>query len=101
MSVVETPGFLRDAAMVFTDRERGELVAFLAANPEAGDIIPETGGTRKLRWRMQGRGKSGGARAIYYYHNKSLPIFLLNFFAKNEKGFREERENKSLQGGAK
>jgi hypothetical protein len=80
MNVVETPGFLRDAAVVFTDLERRELVGFLAANPEAGDIMPETGGARKLRWRMRGRGKSGGARVIYYYHNESLPLFLLNAF---------------------
>jgi hypothetical protein len=85
MSVVETPGFIRDAAVVFSDSERVELVAFLAGNPEAGSIMPETGGARKLRWKMRGRGKSGGARVIYYYHNDSLPLFLLNVFAKNEK----------------
>ena len=47
--------------------------------------MPETGGARKLRWRAQGRGKRGGVRVIYYYHNESLPLFLLNVFAKNEK----------------
>ena len=85
MTVVETPGFLREAAAALTEEERAELVSYLAANPEAGDIMPETGGARKLRWKAQGRGKSGGARAIYYYHDESLPLFLLNVFAKNEK----------------
>lgn len=47
--------------------------------------MPETGGARKLRWRAQGKGRRGGARAIYYYHDQSLPLFLLNVFAKNEK----------------
>lgn len=69
MSVVETPGFLRYTVVVFTHLERVELVTFLAANPEEGDIVPET----------------GGARVINYYHNQSLPLFLLNVFAKNEK----------------
>jgi hypothetical protein len=45
----------------------------------------DTGGARKLRWRAKGRGKRGGVRVIYYYHNESLPLFLLNVFAKNEK----------------
>ena len=85
MTVVETPGFLRDAAGRLTEEERDGLVTFLAANPEAGDIMPETGGARKLRWRMAGRGKRGGAWVIYYYHNVSIPLFLLSVFAKNEK----------------
>jgi len=78
--VVETPAFLRNSAAALTERERSELVSFLAPNPGAGDIIPETGGARKLRWRAQGRGERGGARAIYYYHDQSLPLFLLNVF---------------------
>ena len=85
MTVIETPGFLRDAAAELTDEERTEGISFLAANPEAGDIMPETGGGRKLHWGVQGRGKRGGVRVIYYYHNESLPLFLLNVFAKNEK----------------
>ncbi|MGA7221047.1 MAG: type II toxin-antitoxin system RelE/ParE family toxin, partial [Candidatus Sulfotelmatobacter sp.] len=75
----------REAAAALTEEERTELVSYVAANPEAGDIMPETGGARKLRWKVRGRGKSGGARAIYYYHDQSLPLFLLNVFAKNEK----------------
>jgi hypothetical protein len=85
MTVVETPVFLREAAAVLTEEERMELVSYLAANPEAGDVMPDTGGARKLRWRAQGRGKRGGTRAIYYYHNETLPLFMLNLFAKNEK----------------
>lgn len=85
MTVLETPSFLRDAAAALTDEERTEAISFLAANPEAGDIMRDTGGARKLRWRAKGRGKRGGVRVIYYYHNESLPLFLLNVFAKNEK----------------
>lgn len=82
---------------MLTEAERSELVSFLAANPEAGDIMPETGGARKLRWKAHGRGKSGGARAIYYYHDKSLPMFLLNIFAKNEKANLTHAERNEMR----
>jgi len=59
--------------------------------------MPETGGARKLRWKAQGRGKSGGARAIYYYHDKSLPLFLLNVFAKNEKANLTKAERNEMR----
>ena len=87
---------MRDAVTVFTDLEKAELIAFLAANPEAGSIVRETGGARKLRWRMRGRGKSGGARVIYYYHSESLPLFLLNVFAKNEKANLNKAERNEI-----
>jgi mRNA-degrading endonuclease RelE of RelBE toxin-antitoxin system len=74
MTVVETPFFLRKAAGVLTEGEREQLVAFVAANPEAGDVIPESGGVRKFRWAAKGKGKSGGARVIYYFHNEALPV---------------------------
>ena len=59
MTVLETPGFLRDAAAAMTDEERIEAIYFLAANPDAGEVMPDTGGGRKLRWRAQGRGEAG------------------------------------------
>jgi len=85
MTVVETPGFVRDADAALTDEERTEMISYLAADPEAGDIMAQTGGGRKLRWKAQGRGKRGGVRVIYYFHNESLPLFLLNVFSKNER----------------
>lgn len=94
MTVVETPGFLREAAAALTESERAELVSYLAANPEAGDIMSRTGGARKARWKAEGRGKSGGTRVIYYYHDESLPLFLLNVFAKNEKANLTKAERK-------
>ena len=97
MTVVETPGFLRDADAALTDEELGEVIWFLAANPEAGDMMPGTGGGRKLRWRAQGRGKRGGVRVIYYYHNESLPLFLLSVFAKNEKSNLTKAERNEMK----
>jgi hypothetical protein len=50
-----------------------------------GEIIQGTGGVRKVRVALPGRGKSGGARVIYYFHSERLPVFALTLFAKNEK----------------
>ena len=85
MTVVETARFLKDVKSMMSDSEREELVAFLGANPAAGEIIPDTGGVRKIRWALSGRGKRGGARIIYYFHNERLPVFLLAAYGKNEK----------------
>lgn len=84
VSVVETPEFLAATRRIMDDEERGLLVDYLARNPLAGDIVQGTGGVRKLRWALQGRGKSGGARVIYYYHGSAMPVFALTAYAKNE-----------------
>lgn len=83
VSVVETPEFLSAARKLMGDEERAALVDFLAYNPNAGDLIPGTGGVRKLRWALEGRGKRGGARVIYFFHNVALPLFALTAYAKN------------------
>jgi hypothetical protein len=85
MTVVETPSFLRDAKAKLSDGERGELIFFLASNPEAGTIMQGTGGVRKLRWAREGDGTSGGYRVVYYYHSESIPLFLIAIYGKNEK----------------
>lgn len=85
MTVVETPAFLRKAKGFLSEEERADLVAFLAENPQAGVIMPETGGVRKLRWARPGEGKSGGYRVIYYFHSEAIPLLLLTLYGKNEK----------------
>lgn len=82
MTVAETPLFLRQAEAVWDDAERWSFVDFIAANPEAGDVIPETGGVRKVRWARAGTGKRGGARVIYFYHDANRPLYLLMVYAK-------------------
>ena len=85
MTVVETEEFLDRSKAILSEVERDALVAHLGANPEAGEIIPDAGGVRKIRWALAGRGKRGGARIIYYFHNERLPVFLLAAYSKNEK----------------
>lgn len=85
ITVAEVPEFVRRAAKLLAAEELATLVEYLAANPKAGDLIRGTGGVRKLRWARGGRGKSGGVRAIYYFHSEAMPLYLLTLFAKNEK----------------
>ena len=84
-TVAETPTFTRQAAKLFREDEKRELIDFLADNPLTGDEIPGTGGVRKLRFATSGRGKRGGARVIYYYRDEEMPIYALLVCAKSAK----------------
>jgi len=68
-TVVETPTWLKAAANLFRPAERDRIVAMVAADPECGDLIPGTGGFRKVRVARKGMGKRGGARVIYIFRN--------------------------------
>jgi hypothetical protein len=83
--VVETPGYLKAAGSIFSEVERDQIVAMVAANPECGDVIQGTGGFRKVRVARSGMGKRGGARMIYIVRSGEFPIFLVTVYAKNEK----------------
>ena len=97
MTVVETAEFLKKAKALMTDSERETLVAFVGANPEAGEIIPGSGGVRKIRWALHGMGKRGGARVIYYHHGERLPLFLLTMYAKNRKANLTAAERNAMK----
>ena len=84
-SVAETPTFTRQAEKLFSEDEKMELISFLSIHPLAGDLIPGTGGVRKLRFAASGRGKRGGARVIYYYLDEDLPLYVLLAYPKNAK----------------
>jgi hypothetical protein len=96
MTVVETARFLKDAEGLMPEWDRARLVEFVGANPEAGVLIPESGGVRKLRWALPGGGKSGGARVIYYFHNVNFPVFLLAAYGKNEKATLSRAERNGM-----
>ena len=82
ITVAETPLFVRQAEAVWDEAEREAFVQFIARNPTAGDLIPETGGVRKVRWTRAGSGKRGGVRVIYFYHDAGRPLYLLMVYAK-------------------
>src|SRR5438067_12375043 len=77
--------FIRQAAAVWTEEERSEFVDFIARNPEVGDLIPQSGGVRKVRWTRRGSGKRGGARVIYFYYTADMPLYLLMMYAKAQR----------------
>lgn len=79
------------------DEERAEVVGYLAWNSTAGDVIPGSGGVRKIRWGLEGRGKRGGARVIYYYHNMQMPLYLMTAYAKNDRENLTKAETNALQ----
>lgn len=97
VTVVETPEFIRRVEKLLDDDERHSLIADLAANPTAGDLIPGTSGVRKLRWALEGRGKRGGARIIHFFHSTQLPVFLLTAFAKNERADLSQADRNSFR----
>ena len=82
VTVAETAVFMRQAGALWTVDERFELIDFIARNPEAGDLIPASGGVRKVRWGRHDSGKRGGVRVIYFYHDPGMPLFLLMIYAK-------------------
>jgi len=81
-TVIETPEFKKQAATIWSEDERLDLISWLAANPTAGTIIPGTGGARKLRWQVSGRGKRGGARVIYFIPDGDT-LWLIAAYTKN------------------
>jgi hypothetical protein len=82
-TVVETGAYLRMAAELMNEEERAEVVAMIAVNPQAGDLIQGSGGLRKVRIPLQGRGKRGGGRVITFFHDSDMPVFLIAAYAKN------------------
>jgi hypothetical protein len=79
----ETPTFAAEADKLWSEEERLEFFTWLGANPEAGAVIPESGGCRKVRWSRSGSGKRGGVRVIYFTRLSSGEIWLLLVYAKS------------------
>jgi mRNA-degrading endonuclease RelE of RelBE toxin-antitoxin system len=84
LTFVETKLFTRLIGHYLSDMEYAALQQWLMANPTAGDVIRGSGGVRKVRWVVQGRGKRGGIRVIYYLRLQQSTIWMLTVYAKNE-----------------
>ena len=84
-TVIETPTFQKQVAKVWTEAERLEFIAWIAANPTAGDVIPGADGARKVRWAVQGKGKRGGARVAYFNLSEAELVLLVAVYAKADK----------------
>ena len=82
LTVAQTPVFQKYAAEIWSEDELDRFVNWIALNPLAGDVIPGTGGLRKVRWSASGRGKRGGTRVIYYNLLQDGTIWLLIAYTK-------------------
>jgi len=82
---VETPVFTRQISALLKDDEYAGLQGLLSAKPDFGDLIPGTGGLRKIRWprKSQARGKRGGIRVIYYVQFAEDEIYLVLAYSKS------------------
>jgi len=98
LTVVETALFRRQAASIWSEAELLEFVDFIAKNPEAGDVVPDTGGARKVRWSRQGGGKRGGVRVIYFTMNPDVPLYLLMIYAKGRRENLSSEDKQALRG---
>lgn len=83
LTVVETPLFQRLWPHYWTEDERGEFCAFIATHPDAGDVVPGSGGIRKVRWSRSGSGKSSGVRIVYFNRHTASELVLLTMYAKS------------------
>jgi mRNA-degrading endonuclease RelE of RelBE toxin-antitoxin system len=97
MLIKETTVFSKRAQSLLDAESYRLLQLRLAADPEAGSLIPGTGGLRKIRWRGSGRGKSGGVRVIYYWARAYDTILLLMMFAKSERSDLTRDQKKILR----
>lgn len=79
------------------DEEFSAFQQFLGKNPTVGDVIPRSGGLRKIRWLGKGKGKRSGLRIIYYYHLANGEIMLMTIYAKNEAEDLTEEQLKILR----
>lgn len=96
-SVVTTRQFDDDALKLLGDEGMSALIWYLATHPLSGDVIPATGGARKLRWSLPGKGKRGGTRTIYFFGGEDAPVFAIAIYGKGAKSDLTEEEKKYLK----
>ncbi len=85
MEFIETPTFTKLVSELMEDDDYARLQAVLALRPATGNVIPGSGGIRKMRWAGSGRGKRGGLRVIYYWQTADDVVWMLLAYPKNEK----------------
>ena len=97
ITVLQLPKFKAEATELIGADAIEALAVYLIEHPNAGDVIPGSGGIRKLRWAAKGKGKRGGARIIYLYVVVAARIYLMRCYAKNVKTDLTADEKKQLR----
>ncbi len=96
---VELPAFERHRTRYLDEEAFRRLADLLMKQPEAGDLMPDTGGLRKLRFAdaRRGKGKRGGLRVIYYWWNAGLQFWLFTLYDKDEMADLTPQQRKALK----
>jgi hypothetical protein len=97
MEIFETSVFTKQITRLISDENYRQLQRILVMNPLAGVLIKNSGGLRKIRWRVEGRGKSGGIRVIYYYVTSDNKVFMLVAYDKSKKDDLTKKQLSSLK----
>jgi hypothetical protein len=99
MESIESPAFSRHLSRYLSDDGYRSLQDELARNPKAGDLVPGTGGFRKVRWAdpRRGKGRRGGLRIVYFYFARDQEIWLMTLFDKDEASDLSPKEAKALK----
>jgi hypothetical protein len=97
MIFIETSVFTRRIKELISDDEYKDLQEALVQRPDMGFIIQGTGGLRKIRWKLEGKGKSGGVRTIYYWMTESEHIYMLYVYPKSEQEDLTPEQKKALK----
>lgn len=97
MELIETAVFTKQVQATLSDEQYRQFQLYLALQPDAGVVIPGSGGLRKMRWQLPARGKRGGARVIYYWKTTAGQLFLLFLYPKNARSDLTPRELRTLR----
>jgi len=99
MEFLEAPAFTRHLSRYLSDEGYRDLQVKMAANPDLGDVMPGTGGFRKLRWVdvRRGKGRRGGLRVIYYHFKSDSQIWLITLYDKDEASDLTAKEKRALR----
>jgi hypothetical protein len=92
ITIAEVKGFTLAADAVLSSAEREALTDFLAMHPLAGEVIPDTGGVRRIKWPALSQGRRSGARIIYFFRDLNTPVYLLALYGKGERVQLSARE---------
>lgn len=97
MVIVETPIFTKLISEIMSDDEYKELQEALVIKPDLGVLIKNSGGLRKIRWSVDGRGKRGGVRIIYYWMTANEQLYMMYIFPKNAQDNLTDAQTKALR----
>jgi hypothetical protein len=97
-TVVETPTYLNQAKRAGVSADELDAIAmYIAEHPVCGDLIPGTGGARKVRFAPEGRGKRGGYRIVHFFAADDVPVFLLAILSKGQRADLTQGERNGLR----